>query len=113
VPTCKGKYTIDLLLDAAEQGLARTYTYELLDAYPTGSRRCNAVLFATAGLATRAHHIGSGIENNACISAIARKSLGQRQQDAQQDAAASLRHPVNRDQPKSGSAACVVDVDTK
>ena len=37
----QGKYTIDLLLDAAEQGIARTYIYELLDAYPTGSPQGN------------------------------------------------------------------------
>jgi len=47
----QGKYTIDLLLDAAEQGIARTYIYELLDAYPTGSRQGNAGfgLFDTSG----------------------------------------------------------------
>lgn len=47
----QGKYTIDLLLDDAKQGIARTYLYELLDAYPTGSRQGNAGfgLFDTAG----------------------------------------------------------------
>jgi hypothetical protein len=40
-PDVQAKYTIDLFLDAARIGIARTYLYELLDAYPTGSRQGN------------------------------------------------------------------------
>ena len=39
--TVQAKYTLDLLFDAAAAGISKTYLYELLDAYPTGSRQGN------------------------------------------------------------------------
>jgi hypothetical protein len=37
----QAKYTLDLLLDAASEGISRTYLYELIDAYPPGSKQGN------------------------------------------------------------------------
>jgi hypothetical protein len=36
-PTVQAKYTLDLLFDAAAQGIAKTYLYQLMDAYAPGS----------------------------------------------------------------------------
>ncbi len=38
----QAKYTLDLLLDAAKEGISTVYLYELLDAYAPGSRQGNA-----------------------------------------------------------------------
>lgn len=38
----QAKYTLDLLLDAAEQNISAVYLYELMDAYAPGSRQGNA-----------------------------------------------------------------------
>ena len=39
--TVQGKYTLDLLMDAAKDGASGTYLYQLLDAYQTGSPQGN------------------------------------------------------------------------
>jgi len=38
----QARYTLDLLLDAAKEGIAATYLYELMDAYAPGSRQHDA-----------------------------------------------------------------------
>jgi hypothetical protein len=38
----QANYTLDLLLDAAEQNISAVYLYELMDAYPPGSRQRDA-----------------------------------------------------------------------
>ena len=37
----QAKYTLDLLMDTAKDGVSRTYLYQLMDAYKTGSRQGN------------------------------------------------------------------------
>ena len=50
-PDVQARYTLDLLLDAAAEGIGATYLYELMDAYPVGARQGNAGfgLFDVAG----------------------------------------------------------------
>jgi|GEM_PF-2758037 len=38
----QAKYTLDLLLDTAKEGISKTYLYELMDAYAPGSRQGDA-----------------------------------------------------------------------
>ena len=40
-PEVQARYTLDLLLDTAAAGIGATYLYELMDAYPVGSRQGN------------------------------------------------------------------------
>jgi hypothetical protein len=41
-PDVQAKYTLDLLLDTAKEGISATYLYELMDAYKPGSRQGDA-----------------------------------------------------------------------
>ena len=64
-PDVQAKYTLDLLLDDARQGIAETDLYELLDAYAPGSRQGDAGygLFDSKGapkpVATALHNLNA------------------------------------------------------
>jgi hypothetical protein len=72
----QAKYTLDLLFDAAAQGISRTYLYELLDAYGPGSPQGDAGfgLFDDTGapkLAATAIHNLTSIVGSATASGAA------------------------------------------